>query len=75
VTPGGRDPELMRAIGLVTGIGAIFGGSLVAGLAVGLLVDHFIGGGVLVVAGGLVLGAGGGGASVYRTVMRSIDRR
>ena len=71
----GRDPELMRAVGLVTGISAIFGGTLVVGLVLGLLVDHFIGGGVLVIAVGLCAGAVAGGASVYRTVMRSFDDR
>ena len=75
MSSGGRDPELMRAIGLVTGIGAIFGGTLLAGLVLGLLVDHFIGGGVLVIAAGLLLGAIGGAASVYRTVMRDVGGR
>ena len=71
---GGFDREVLRALGLVFGIGAIFMVSMAVGLGLGLLVSWLIGGGVLVIAGGLVLGAVGGGYGVYRAVMQALSQ-
>ena len=68
------DRELLHAAGLVTGIGAVFAVSVALGLAGGLLVDHFVGGGALVVILGLALGCTAGGFGVYRMVMRNVAR-
>lgn len=69
---GRNDREALRAFGLVTGIGAVFAVSVAVGLGLGLLVSWSLGGGALVVAAGLLIGAIAGGLGVYRMVMRSV---
>ncbi|HEV3123592.1 MAG TPA: hypothetical protein VG266_03355 [Candidatus Dormibacteraeota bacterium] len=56
----------------MTGIGAVFAGSVALGLGLGLLVSWMLGGGALVVAAGLLIGVIAGGLGVYRMVMRSV---
>jgi hypothetical protein len=76
VNSGGSDREqLSRAFGLVTGIGVYFAVTVGVGLGLGLLVDHFIGGGVTVIALGFVVGVLAGGRGVYRMVMRSVSNQ
>lgn len=73
MTPGLRDGEVLRALGLVTGIGAIFGASVAAGFGLGYLISKLTGGSVLGIGAGLLLGAVAGGYGVYRAVMRVVE--
>lgn len=73
VTPGRGDREVLRALGLVTGIGAIFGVSVATGLGAGLLISKLVGGSVLAIAAGLLLGVLAGAYGVWRAVMRVIE--
>ncbi len=69
-----REPSMLAALGLASGIGLQLAGSVLVGLGLGFLVDKLFHTSPWFLLAGLLLGIGAGGYSVVRMVMKEMDR-
>jgi ATP synthase protein I len=69
-----REPSMLTALGLASGIGLQLAVSVLAGLGIGYLADRFLQTSPWFLLAGLFLGILAGGTSVVRTVKRELRR-
>ena len=69
-----REPSMLAALGLASGIGLQLAASVLVGLGLGYLVDKFLHTSPWFLLVGLMLGIIGGGWSVVRRVMKELER-
>lgn len=69
-----REPSMLEALGLASGIGLQLAVSVLAGLALGYLADRVLHTSPWILLLGLLLGIFAGGTSVVRTVKRELRR-
>jgi ATP synthase protein I len=69
-----KDPSMLAALGLASGIGLQLAATVLAGLGLGYLADRALHTSPWFLLVGLLLGVVGGGYSVVRTVMKEMRR-
>jgi ATP synthase protein I len=69
-----KDPSMLAALGLASGIGLQLAATVLVGLGLGYLADRALHTSPWFLLAGLLLGVVGGGYSVVRTVMKEMRR-
>jgi len=69
-----KDPSMLAALGMASGIGLQLGASVLVGLGLGLLLDRFFRTSPWFLLIGLILGILSGGYSVVRMVLKEMQR-
>ena len=69
-----REPSMLAALGLASGIGLQLAASVLVGLGLGFVVDKLLHTSPWFLLVGLLLGIVAGGYSVVRMVMKEIER-
>ena len=69
-----KEPTMLAALGLASGIGLQLAISVLAGLGLGYLVDRALNTAPWFLLAGLILGVVAGGLSVVRTVRKELRR-
>lgn len=69
-----KDPSMLAALGMASGIGLQLGASVLVGLGLGLLLDRLLHTAPWFLLIGLLLGILSGGYSVVRMVLKEIKR-
>ncbi len=67
-----KEPSMLAAVGLASGIGLQFAASVLVGLGLGLFIDHLAHTAPWFLLIGIVLGIVGGSYSVVRTALKEI---
>ena len=69
-----KDPSMLAALGMASGMGLQLGASVLVGLGLGLLLDRLLHTSPWFLLIGLILGIVSGGYSVVRMVLKEMKR-